>query len=56
MRFRTYCIGKCIAPYTNKKEVVRVLKQAVKNGENVMNQEQHIKDIHEMVGKHRIFD
>ncbi len=44
------------APYTNKQEVVNVLIQAVLNGEDINVQEKHIEDIHEMVGKHRIFD
>lgn len=44
------------APYTNKKEVVKVLQEGVKIGANITIQEQHIDNIDEMVGKHRIFD
>lgn len=44
------------APYTNKKEVVRILQQAVLNGENIDNQEKHIENIKDMLGKDRIFD
>jgi len=44
------------APYTNKQEIVNVLKQAVRNGESIDTQEKHIADIHDMLGKHRIFD
>ncbi len=44
------------ARYTNKNEVVRVLKEAVKNGENKETQIQHIKNVRDMQGKDRIFD
>ncbi|MDE5423679.1 NERD domain-containing protein [Ancylomarina sp. DW003] len=44
------------APYTNKSEIVNVLEQAVINGEELETQEKHVEDIHDMVGKHRIFD
>ena len=44
------------APYTDKKEVVRILQQAVLNGENKNNQEKHIQNINDMLGKDRIFD
>ncbi|MGQ1908213.1 nuclease-related domain-containing protein [Marinifilum sp. RC60d5] len=44
------------APYTNKREVVNILKQAVKNGENIDIQEKHIEDINDILGKERIFD
>lgn len=44
------------APYTDKKEIVRILKEAVKNGENISNQEQHIENINDMLGKDRIFN
>jgi len=42
------------AGYTNKHEIVRVLKEAVKNGEDKETQIQHIKNVQEMLGKHRI--
>ncbi len=44
------------APYTDKKEIVRILNQAVKNGENISNQEMHIENINDMLGKDRIYD
>jgi len=44
------------APYTDKQEVVRTLQQAVWNGENIHNQEKHIDNINDMLGKDRIFD
>ena len=44
------------APYTDKKEIVRILKQAVKNGENISNQEKHVENINDMLGKDRIYD
>ncbi|MEM6525088.1 MAG: nuclease-related domain-containing protein [Bacteroidota bacterium] len=44
------------AAYTDKKEIVRVLKNAVKIGENVENQEKHIENINDTLGKDRIFE
>jgi hypothetical protein len=44
------------APYTNKKEIVRILRQGVYNGENISNQEKHVEDIKDMLGKDRIYD
>ena len=44
------------ASYTDKKEIVRILKQAVKNGENISNQEKHVENINDMLGKDRIYD
>ena len=44
------------APYTDKFEIIRVMKEAVKNGENEEIQTQHIENIRNMVGKHRIFE
>ena len=44
------------AQYTNKYDVVRVLKEAVKNGESVETQIQHVKNIKDMLGEERIFD
>lgn len=43
------------AKYEDKSEIVRILKQAVKNGENSSNQKKHIEDIDEMLGKDRIY-
>ena len=39
------------AQYTNKREVVSTLKEAVKNGESKEIQNQHIENINEMLGK-----
>lgn len=44
------------APYTNKNDVVRVLKQAVQNGDNLEVQRQHVKNIKDMLGEDRIFN
>lgn len=45
-----------IAHYTNKHEIVQVLKDAVKNGEDKKTQIQHIKNVRDMLGKDRIFE
>ncbi|MGV8090762.1 MAG: hypothetical protein AB2L24_02685 [Mangrovibacterium sp.] len=44
------------AQYEDRHEVVRVLKKAVLNGENIETQIQHIENIRDMLGKGRIFD
>ena len=44
------------APYMDKREIVNLLSQAVKNGENVNNQKLHVENIKDMLGKDRIFD
>jgi len=44
------------ARYTNKNEVVKVLREAVQNGEEKEIQIQHIKNIKDMLGKDRIFE
>ena len=44
------------APYENKKAVVDKLKQAVKNGANIDYHRQHVDNIRNMTGKHRILD
>lgn len=44
------------APYTNKYEVIRVLKAAVENGKNKEMQVQHVENIRDMLGTHRVFD
>lgn len=44
------------APYTDKFEIIRVMKEAVENGENEEIQTQHIENIRKMVGKHRLFE
>ena len=45
-----------LARYTNKKEIVRILKEAVNNGEDKETQIQHIKNVREMLDQDRIFD
>ncbi len=45
-----------VAHYTNKTEVVRILKEAVANGEDKEIRIQHIKNVREMLGRDRIFD
>ncbi len=44
------------APYTDKLEIIRVMKEAVENGENEEIQIQHIENIKNMLGKHRVFE
>lgn len=41
---------------SNMSEAVRLLKVAVQNGESQETQKQHIENIEDMLGKHRIFD
>lgn len=43
------------APYSNKHEIIRLLKQAVENGGYINNQEKHIENIDDMIGKDRIY-
>ena len=45
-----------LARYINKDEVIRVLKEAVKNGEDKETQIRHIKNVRDMLGKDKIFD
>jgi len=45
-----------LAPYTDKFEVVKVLKEAVYNGNSKAIQTQHIENIKNMLGTHRIFN
>jgi hypothetical protein len=44
------------APYENKQQVLDILKQAVLNGSNKDYYRQHIDNINNIVGKHRILD
>ena len=44
------------APYTDKREIIRVFEQAVENGESINNQEKHIENIKDMIGKDRIYN
>ena len=43
------------ASYRNKKEVVRVLQEAVQKGADISYQERHIANIKDMMGKHRVY-
>ena len=42
--------------YCDKIKIVRVLKEAVKNGEDIKSQVHHANSIQDMLGKDRIFD
>ena len=42
--------------YSNKSEIVGILKEAVKNGEDSEIQTRHLETIKDMLGKERIFD
>ena len=42
--------------YSNKREIVNLLEQAVKNGENNEIVKQHAKKVKEMLGKERLFN
>ena len=42
--------------YSNKLEVIRILKEAVNNGENKNVQKKHIENIKDMLGKERIYE
>lgn len=44
------------ANYTDKHEIVRILKQAVANGDDVTAREQHASDVRDMIGTDRVFD
>lgn len=44
------------ANYSNKREIVNLLAQAVKNGENNEIVERHSKNIKDMLGKERVYD
>lgn len=44
------------APYTDKYEVVRVLKEAVENGSNKETEIEHKETVTNLLGKHRVFD
>ncbi len=43
------------ANYSNKRDVARVLKEAVKNGEKKEVQDRHVKNVKDMLGKDRVF-
>ena len=42
--------------YSDKFEIIRILKEAVQNGENKNIQKKHIENIKDMIGKERIFE
>jgi len=42
--------------YSNENEIILILREAVRNGENIMNQNQHKENIKNMLGTHRVFD
>lgn len=44
------------ANYTDKHEIVRILKQAVLNGGDTNIQEKHVTQIEDMIGKNRLFE
>lgn len=44
------------APYTDKHEVIRVLREAVENGVHKKTEHQHIEKVTDLLGKHRVFD
>ena len=44
------------APYTDKHKVVRILKQAVENGEQKNIEIEHAENVTDLLGKHRVFD
>lgn len=43
------------AKYKNKRNVINILKEAVSNGEDLDNQEQHVENIIDMLGEDRVF-
>ena len=45
-----------LVQYMNVNEVVNILKKAAQNGENKDMQMQHIENINDMLGKHRVFN
>lgn len=44
------------ANYTDKHEIMCILKQAVENGATPEIQEQHAASVQDMIGKDRVFD
>ena len=43
------------APYTNKQNVVKVMRDSVNNGDYIKNRKKHSEDIKDLLGQHRIF-
>jgi Holliday junction resolvase len=48
--------SKETAPYTDKYEVIAVLKEAVENGANKDTELRHKEKVTDLLGKHRVFD
>jgi hypothetical protein len=44
------------ANYSDEFEIIRVLKEAVQNGEEIEIRKKHIKNVRDMLGKDRIFE
>ena len=44
------------AEYTDKREVMRILKSAVENGNNADAQTEHVENIKDMLGKDRVLN
>ena len=44
------------AEYTDKREVIRILKSAVDNGNNPDAQTEHVNKLKDMLGKDRVLD
>ena len=44
------------APFSDKWEIIRLLKNAVERGESTIEAQQHILNIEDKLGKHRIYD
>jgi len=42
--------------YSDKSEIIKVLKEAVEKGENIKTQNKHIENVRDMLGKDRIFE
>jgi hypothetical protein len=47
-------VNNDLAPFTDKSEVVKILSEAVQNGKNKAIKTQHIENIEQMLGKHKI--
>jgi len=44
------------APYTDKHEVISIMREAVENRENRETEQLHIDNVTNLLGKHRVFD
>lgn len=52
--FKTILDENPPANFTDKRNIVKVLKEAVANGENPLTQQQHAQNLRDRIGKHRI--